>query len=99
MPEAAAVVLVVAVAVVLIVTDPFGGGSSTGVRDNGSPTSLATVTRRPLTSLTEVSGTLGYTGTATVDLAAGSAPTTLTQAQQTVTTDQATLASARSTLA
>ena len=92
------VLLVAAVVVVLVVTDPFGSGSSSGVRDNASPTSLATVTRRPLTSLTEVGGTLGYTGDVTVDLPAGSAPTTVTQAQQAVTTDRGALASARSTL-
>ena len=95
---AAIVLLVAAVAVVLVVTDPFGAGSSTGVRDNASPTSLATVSRRPLTSLTLVSGTLGYTGDITVDLPAGSAPAAVTQAQQAVTTDRAALASARSTL-
>jgi hypothetical protein len=91
------VVLVAVVAVVLVVTNPFGGGSSRGVRDNGSPSSLATVRRRSLTSLTLVAGTLGYTGDLTVDLPAGSAPATLTQARQAVTTDQGTLASARST--
>ena len=92
------VLLVAVVAVVLIVTSPFGGGSSGGVRDNASATSLATVTRRPLTALTEVTGTLGYTGDITVDLSAGSAPAMLTAAQQAVTTDQSTLANARSTL-
>ena len=96
---AAIVLLVAVVAVVLVVTDPFGGGSSSGVRDNASPTSLTSVTRRSLTSLTLVSGTLGYTGDVTVDLPAGSAPTTVTQAQQAVTTDRGGLASARSTLA
>jgi hypothetical protein len=95
---AAIVLLVVAVVVVLVVTDPFGGGSSSGVRDNASLTSLATVSRRPLTSLTLVSGTLGYTGDTTIDLPAGSAPAAVTQAQQAVTTDRAALASARSTL-
>ena len=95
----AVIVLLVAVAgVVLVVTDPFGGGSSGGVRDNAYPTSLATVRRRSLTSLSLVSGTLGYTGDVTVDLSAGSAPATVTQARQAVTTDQGTLASARSTL-
>jgi hypothetical protein len=95
---AAILLLVAAVVVVLVVTDPFGGGSSSGVRDNGSPTSLATVSRRSLTSLTLVSGTLGYTGDVTVDLPAGSAPAAVTQAQMAVTTDRAALASARSTL-
>jgi hypothetical protein len=90
--------LIVVVAVVLVVTDPFGGGSSGGVRDNAYPSSLATVRRQSLRSLTLVGGTLGYTGSVTVDLSAGSAPATVTQARQTVTTDQGTLASARSTL-
>ena len=59
----AMIVLVVAVAgVVLVVTNAFGGGSSGGVRDNAYPSSLATVRRRSLTSLSLVSGTLGYTG-------------------------------------
>jgi hypothetical protein len=95
---AAILLLVAVVAVVLVVTDPFGGGSSSGVRDNASPASLATVSRRSLTSLTLVSGTLGYTGDVTIDLPAGSAPTAVTQAQQAVTTDRGALASARSTL-
>ena len=95
----ATVVLLVAVAgVVLVVTGPFGGGSSAGVRDNAYPRSLATVRRQSLTSLTLVSGTLGYTGDVSVDLSAGSAPATVTQARQAVTTDQGALASARSTL-
>jgi hypothetical protein len=92
------VLLVVVAGVVLVVTDPFGGGSSSGVRDNAYPSSLATVRRQSLTSLSLVSGTLGYTGDVTVDLTAGSAPATVTQARQAVTTDQGTLASARSTL-
>jgi len=96
--SAAIVLLVAAVAVVLVVTDVFGGASSSGVRDNASPTSLVSVTRRPLTAVTLVSGTLGYTGDVTIDLPAGSAPATVTQAQQSVTTDRSALASARSTL-
>ena len=92
------VLLVAVVAVVLIVTNAFGGGSSGGLRDNTSPSSLATVRRQSLSSLSLVSGTLGYTGDVTIDLSAGSAPATLTQAQQAVTTDRGTLASARSTL-
>jgi hypothetical protein len=95
----AMVVLVVAVvAVLLAVTNAFGSGSSGGLRDNAYPSSLATVRRRSLTSLSLVSGTLGYAGDVTVDLPAGSAPAAVTQARQAVTTDQGTLASARSTL-
>jgi hypothetical protein len=95
----ATAVLIVAVAgVVLVVTNAFGSDSPGGVRDNAYPSSLATVTRRSLSSLTLVTGTLGYAGDVTVDLPAGSAPTAVTQARQAVTTDQGTLASARSTL-
>jgi hypothetical protein len=90
--------LVAVAAVVLVVTSPFGGGSAGGVRDNAYPTSLVSVKREPLASLSLVSGTIGYTGAVTFDLPAGSAPATVTQARQTVTTDQATLASAQSTL-
>ena len=89
---------VAVVAVVLVVSDPFGGGSAGGVRDNAYPTSLATVKRQSLASLSLVTGTIGYTGALTFDLPAGSAPATVTQARQTVTTDEATLASAQSTL-
>ncbi|MGD0198975.1 MAG: hypothetical protein ABSC56_13865 [Solirubrobacteraceae bacterium] len=92
------VLLVAGVGVALVVTNAFGGGSAGGLRDNAYPSSLATVTRRPLTSLSLVSGTLGYTGDLTVDLPAGTAPTAVTQARQAVTTDRGTLASARSTL-
>lgn len=38
-------------------------GNPSGVVDNGSPSSLATVTRQDLQSQQQVSGTLGYTGT------------------------------------
>jgi hypothetical protein len=41
-------------------------GSGSGVVDNGSPTSLATVTRQDLQSQQQLSGTLGYTGSYTV---------------------------------
>lgn len=42
------------------------GPASTGVTDNGSPIALATVTYGPLTSQTNVSATINYTGTYTV---------------------------------
>jgi peptidoglycan hydrolase-like protein with peptidoglycan-binding domain len=55
--------LLAATGVVAAVTTPFAGrGSSGGVSDNGSATSLATVTRRSLFSQTQVDGTLGYAG-------------------------------------
>jgi peptidoglycan hydrolase-like protein with peptidoglycan-binding domain len=57
------VVLVLAVGVFLAITRPFSGGGSAGNGiDNGSSTSLASVTRRSLASTTNVNGTLGYAG-------------------------------------
>jgi peptidoglycan hydrolase-like protein with peptidoglycan-binding domain len=52
------------VLVAIVVSDPFGGSGkpSGGVADNASAISLATVTRRPLSSQTQVSATLGYGG-------------------------------------
>lgn len=68
-----AVVVVVAVAVVVGVVDPFAASHSTsgGVRDNAYPTSVATVTRRDLSSQTEVAATLGYAGSYSVAFAGG----------------------------
>lgn len=51
-----------ATAAIVTVTDPFASGSSSGVSDNRSSTSLATVERRSLSSQTQVDGTLGYAG-------------------------------------
>ena len=79
-------VLVVAV-VVLIVTDPFGGSTKSGggVGDNATATSLATVTRRSLSSQTQVSGTLGYAGSSSIRVPSGTAPSAVSQAEQSVT--------------
>lgn len=71
------VLLVVAAVVVVVVADPFGGSSSPpgGLADNADPTSVTTVSRQDLTSMTQVSATLGYSGSYTV----------VNQAQGTVT--------------
>ncbi len=60
----AVVVVLAAAGAVVAVTRPFGGGShpASGVRDNGYPTSLATVTLQTLSAQTNVNGTLGYAG-------------------------------------
>ena len=58
-----AAVVVVAAVVIAYASGAFGGGNATsgaGQADNAFPTSLATVTRRSLTSQTQVSATLGY---------------------------------------
>jgi hypothetical protein len=76
-----AVVVVVVVVVVLaagavVIRGVFDGdGGSSGSGDNGSATSLATVTRRSLSEHTQVNGTLGYAGSYTV---LGQAPGTVT---------------------
>jgi hypothetical protein len=63
----AAVVLVLLAAGALVVGGVFDGdGGSSGSSDNGSATSLATVTRRSLSAQTQVNGTLGYAGSYTV---------------------------------
>ncbi len=57
-------VLVLVVAVVVVV-DPFAaqGGAPGGLADNADPTSVTTVTQVDLTQQTQVSATLGYSGT------------------------------------
>src|SRR5581483_10806177 len=59
-----------------------GGGGPAGTTTEGSTTSLATVTRRLLTSQTQVDGTLGYADASTVLLPSGTAPSALRQAEQ-----------------
>jgi multidrug efflux pump subunit AcrA (membrane-fusion protein) len=85
--------------VAVVVLDPFGSSTptSTGVSDNEYPTSLTTVERRSLTSQTQVSATLGYAGASTISVAAGTAPSSVAQAQQAVTTAQSQLSSAEAT--
>ncbi len=62
---ALAVAAVIAAGIVaIVVANPFAGNGSgaPGVVDNAAPTSLATVTRRTLSSEDQVQGTLGYAG-------------------------------------
>jgi hypothetical protein len=101
------VLVAVAVAAVLVAAAVFafernlfggGKGSSGGASDNGFATSVTRVTRRPLSSQTQVSATLGYAGPATIVVPAGTAPSSLQQAQQTVSTDQGQLQSMQATL-
>jgi hypothetical protein len=70
-------VVVLAAAAVLVVMKPFSGSSGPvgGVADNADPTSITTVSLKDITSETEVSATLGYSGTYSV----------VNQAQGTVT--------------
>jgi hypothetical protein len=65
---AAVVLVIVAVAGVLVVADPFGGQNtgSGGVTDNADPTSIATVSHGAISEQTQLSATLGYSGSYTV---------------------------------
>ena len=58
---AGGVLVVIAVGVALAISDPFASGkASSKVIDNGTSTSLATVTQGPLSQQVNSSGTLGY---------------------------------------
>jgi peptidoglycan hydrolase-like protein with peptidoglycan-binding domain len=95
----AAVLLLVA-GIAVAVTEPFGGSSpaaSSGL-DNGAAVSLYAVRRQSLSSQTQVDGTLGYAGSSTVSVPAGTAPSSIRQAQQTMTTGRQTLATAQAAL-
>src|SRR5262249_54743674 len=62
---AAAAAVVVVAGGLVAVADPFGSHGSSKA-DNAAPTSRATVTKRDLSSQTNVNGTLGYTGSYSV---------------------------------
>jgi hypothetical protein len=72
-----AVVLVLLAAGALVIASGVfaGNGGSSGSSDNGSATSLATVTRQSMSENTQVNGTLGYADSYTV---LGQAPGTVT---------------------
>jgi hypothetical protein len=95
--------LVVAVAAgAVAAVDPFAGAAASGgngIGDNAAPTSLATVERRSLVAQTPVSGTLGYAGTWTVAVPAGTAPSSVQQARQAVASAEGALVSAESAAA
>jgi peptidoglycan hydrolase-like protein with peptidoglycan-binding domain len=98
---AGAAALVAAAGVAVAVVNPFAGGtgSAAGAPDSGSATSLATVERRSLTSQALVDGTLGYAGSSSIVVPAGTSQTDLRAAQQAVASAQATLRAAEATLA
>jgi Putative peptidoglycan binding domain len=93
---------VAAIAVVVVVVLESGvfntSTPASGVSDNPYPTSVARIRLGTLASQTEVSATLGYAGTATIEMPSGTAPSALTQAEQQVTSAEATEQSANATL-
>lgn len=93
-----ALVLVAGI-VVLIVVDPLAGPSKpSGATDNAAPTSLVTVTRRTLSSQTQVNATLGYAGASSIRLPIGTPPSAVQQAQQSVQAGERMLRGARASL-
>lgn len=97
----AVALLLVAGGVAVALADPFAGSSpaATGASDNATATALQTITRRSLTSQTQVDGTLGYADSSTVSLPSGTAPSSIRQAEQALVTARQMLASAQATLA
>jgi hypothetical protein len=92
--------VLVAVLIAVIVSDPFSGsGTPGGVGDNATPTSLLTVTRRTLSSQTQVNATLGYAGASSIRVPSGTPPSAVQQAEQAIASGQGMLQSARAALA
>jgi hypothetical protein len=68
------------------------------VADNAAATSLATVTQRQLSSQTPVSGTLGYANASSIRVPAGTPPLAVAQAEESVTSSEGMLRTARASL-
>jgi hypothetical protein len=64
----AGAVVLVGAAIAVVVANPFAsnGGTPGGLADNADPTSVTTITQGDITSQTQVSGTLGYSGSYSV---------------------------------
>jgi Putative peptidoglycan binding domain len=97
---AGSAVLLALAAAAVVVTDPFAGHAAPGRAgfDNGSPTAIRGLERTFLSSQTQVGGTLGFAGSWTVSIPAGSAPSALAQAEETATTARSQLATAEAGL-
>jgi peptidoglycan hydrolase-like protein with peptidoglycan-binding domain len=94
------VVLAAVVVVVLVASDPLASSApSSDVADNATPTSLARVSMRALSSQTQVNATLGYAHASSIRVPAGTAPSSLRQAEQAVAGGEGMLQSARAALA
>ena len=78
------------------VADPFAGHAAPrdSNLDNGSPTSTSRVERTSLASQTQVSGTLGFSGSWTVAVPAGTAQSSVLQAEQQQASAQAAVTAA-----
>ena len=98
---AVAVLVVVAAVVALVVADPFGGGAhaSGGAVDNAYPTAVASISRRSLSSQTQVGATLGFADPSTISEPAGTAPADVASARQAVVADREGVQTASAALA
>ena len=95
-----AVLLVVVAAVIVVVTNPLGRGSgSRGPAGKRVATSPASVLRRSLSAQTQVDGRLGYAGSSSVAVPAGTTLADLRQAQQAIALARAALQTAQATFA
>jgi peptidoglycan hydrolase-like protein with peptidoglycan-binding domain len=94
------VLFFVLAAAAVAIAEPFAGKAapSGGVSDNGAPTALQRVERRSLVSQTQVSGTLGYAGSRTVVVPAGTAPSQVQQAEQAVSSARSALRAAQASV-
>ncbi len=97
---AGALLMLAAAVVAVVVSEPLTGSArpSAGVADNASAITLVSVTRQPLSSQTQVNGTLGYAGSSSIRVPAGMAPSAVQQAQQSLTSAQGMLQMANSSL-
>lgn len=85
--------LVVAAGAVIGLADPFASAPASSA---AGPYSTYTVKRQTISSQTQVSATLGYSGTYTITMPSGTSAQNLTQAQEAVSTDQAKVQSDQS---
>lgn len=90
--------LVLLAGIGVAVADPFAGSAApSSSLDNGSPTSTRRVERASLSSQTQIGGTLGYAGSWTVSVPAGTAPSAVLQAEQQRVSAQAGVTTAQQT--
>lgn len=97
---ALAAVVVAGAGIAVAVTDPFGSGpgANAGAAEPAA-TSLTTIVARTLSSQTQVDGTLGYAGSATVTAPSGTPPSQVRKAEQAVAAATAAVSAAQTTLA
>lgn len=95
----AGALLLLIIGVAVAVVDPFAGSASggSGLADNGAATGVARVMRESISSQTQVSGTLGYSGAWTVAVPAATSASQLQQDSQQETSAQGSYAAARAT--